>query len=121
MVISGLHIGLCAGFGWWLGILIAHAIHIPIVHGWGNSIASGVALLMAVLYCAMAGFAVLTTRALLILVLVILLKLNWRRFFAVDVLLLVMLTVLILNPLLVLNASFWLSFIAVAMLVLVAV
>jgi competence protein ComEC len=121
MVISGLHIGLCAGFGWWLGILIAHTIHIPIVHGWGNSIASGVALLMAVLYCAMAGFAVPTTRALLMLVLVILLKLNWRRFFAVDVLLLVMLTILILNPLLVLNASFWLSFIAVAMLVLVAV
>ena len=121
MVISGLHIGLCAGFGWWLGVLIAHATHIPIVCGWRNCFASGAALLMAVVYCAMAGFAVPTTRALLMLVLVILLKLNWRHFFAVDVLLLVMLTVLIINPLLVLNASFWLSFIAVAMLVLVAV
>jgi competence protein ComEC len=121
MVISGLHIGLCAGFGWWLGVFIAHLTHIPIARGWRNSIASTVALSMAVIYCAMAGFAVPTIRALLMLVLVVLLKLNWRRFFAVDVLLLVMLAVLLLNPLLVLNASFWLSFTAVAMLVLVAV
>jgi competence protein ComEC len=121
MVISGLHIGLCAGFGWWLGVLIAHLTHLPIVRGWRNSIASTMALLMAILYCAMAGFAIPTARALLMLVLVIVLKLNWRRFFAVDILLLVMLIVLLLNPLLVLSASFWLSFTAVAMLVLVAV
>ncbi|MFT6757266.1 MAG: competence protein ComEC [Chitinophagales bacterium] len=121
MVISGLHIGLCAGFGWWLGVLIAHVTHIPIVRGWRNSIASSSALLMAIIYCAMAGFAVPTTRALLMLALVIVLKLNWRRFFAVDILLLVMLALLLLNPLFVMSASFWLSFTAVAMLVLVAV
>ena len=121
MVISGLHIGLCAGFGWWLGVVIAHLTHLPIVYGRRNSIASTMALLMAILYCAMAGFAVPTVRALLMLVLVIVLKLNWRRFFAIDILLLAMLIVLLLNPLLVLSASFWLSFTAVAMLVLVAV
>ncbi|MFQ3323917.1 MAG: competence protein ComEC [Pseudomonadales bacterium] len=120
MVISGLHIGLCAGFGWWLGVLMAHLTHIPIVRGWRNSIASSSALLMAIIYCAMAGSAVPTTRALLMLALVIVLKLNWRRFFAVDILLLVMLALLLLNPLFVLSASFWLSFTAVAMLVLVA-
>ena len=121
MVISGLHIGLCAGFGWWLGVMVAHLTHLPVVHGWRNITGSIFALLMAILYCAMAGFAVPTTRALLMLILVIGLKLHWRRFFAIDILLLVMLIVLLLNPLLVLSASFWLSFTAVAMLVLVAV
>ena len=115
IAISGLHIGLAMLFG----ILLLRMLQIflplkgitpllPIIAG----------LLLAALYAYLAGFAVPTLRAVIALCVLYALRLQrfycntWRLFLRVAALL------LLCDPLMVLSASFWLSFGAVACLIL---
>ena len=112
MAISGLHIGLIAGlvyflasrFWVWTGFLS----YSP------QKIAAAVALLAALFYAAMAGFSVPTQRALIMLA-VVMLAIVWQRNARTDhMLALALFAVLLLDPLAILSAGFWLSFLAVA-------
>ena len=120
VAISGLHISLVAGLAWWL---LARALALPLAWLPGAHIASRWALLpasaVAVGYAALAGFTLPTQRALVMtLVLFLVHALRWRLPVS-DYLLLALTAVLLADPLAVLGAGFWLSFLAVALLALV--
>ena len=120
MAISGLHITLVTGVVWWL---FRWLLALPVFRLGGLSaqqLAVVPALAAAVGYAALAGFALPTVRALLMNA-VALLALLWRiRPALTDALGLALLLVLLLEPLAVLDNSFWLSFSAVAVLLLLA-
>lgn len=111
--ISGLHIGLVAGFGFflvrWLWPLFPQAvILLPAQHA--GALASIVA---AVLYAMLAGFTIPTQRSLLMVLIVIFYGLRYRRVASIDVLAWALLGILLLDPLAVHSIGFWLSFSAV--------
>ena len=116
MAISGLHVGLVSGLLFWLARgLWARAgpcerWPAPVVAAWAG-------LGGALAYGALAGFSIPTRRAVL-MVSVVLLALLWRRGLRPgNSLCLALVAVLALDPLSVLEAGFWLSFVAVALLV----
>lgn len=115
MVISGSHISLVAGMVFFLlrklwartGIL---RISPP------TAAASG-AIIAALFYSALAGFSVPTQRAMIMVTVVMLGIICQRHIRVLDTLALALLLVLILDPLAVLAPGFWLSFIAVIIIV----
>jgi len=117
IAISGFHVGLVAGFVallaaglWWL--LPALGRHVP-----RPQVAAAGALLGAAGYAAVAGFALPTVRTVLMVAVVVLARL-WRRHTGVaDSLALAAIALLLVDPLSVLAAGFWLSFAGVAWLV----
>lgn len=120
MAISGLHIGLVAG----LAFLLARRLWrcFPrLCARWPAPVAAApVAMLAALGYAALAGFSVPTERA-LIMLWVAMLGIVWRRTVApFHALALALLLVLLWDPLAVISAGFWLSFTAVAVILLMA-
>lgn len=116
VAISGLHIGLLAGLGFWLGRRFTPAAWLE---RWPAQ-QSGALLgfLLALLYALLAGLSIPTQRALL-MVLVVLGGIWFRRpSRPVDTLSLAMLVVLVIDPLAPLDPGFWFSFLAVAMILL---
>lgn len=114
LAISGLHIGLVAGLAFfacrWLWSCFPAACRwLP-----AQRAAMLLSLPPALAYAALAGFALPTQRALIMLIIVAVTLLARRRHVSADVLLLALLGVLIWDPLAVLAAGFWLSFLAVA-------
>lgn len=115
IVISGSHIGLVAGlvyflvlrFWAWTGIL-----------SWSpQKVAAISALLVGVFYAALAGFSVPTQRAVVMLAVAmaaVILQRNNRPFNTLSIALFI---VLAYDPLAVLSAGFWLSFIAVGIII----
>ncbi len=117
VAISGLHVGLVAGFGMAAGAGLARLVppllrRRPARH-WG----AGAAFVSAALYAAMAGFALPTRRALVMVSVVLLALVGRRAVRPFPVLALALAAVLVLDPLAPLAAGFWLSFLAVAVLV----
>ncbi|MFC1750384.1 DNA internalization-related competence protein ComEC/Rec2 [Pseudomonadota bacterium] len=113
MAISGLHVGLIAGLCF---VLVRSVwVYFPgLMLRWPKHKAGAVAAILAALgYAAMAGFSIPTQRALIMVVVFMfgLLSQRYRR--PVDGLLLALLLVLLLDPLAVMDAGFWLSFAAV--------
>ncbi len=115
VVISGSHIGLVAGLVYflvlklwaWTGLL-----------AWSpQKVAAVSALAVGVFYSGLAGFSVPTQRSVVMLSIVmaaIVLQRNSRPF---NTLAIAMFAVLMLDPLAVLSAGFWLSFLAVSLIV----
>ncbi len=110
--ISGMHIALV--FGW---VLLSQRLFATVATPWiwRFSLALCTALLAAWLYSAMAGYAVPTVRALLALVLLVILRLLWRRAGGRQFSLLVAALLLLWQPFWLLSLSFWLSLLAVAL------
>jgi len=118
MAISGLHIGLIYGLFFWLGralwrssarlCLIRPAQDVAVISG----------LIAALLYAAMAGFAIPTQRALIMITVVVAAILSRRMTSPIDVLQAALLVVLLIDPLAILSIGFWLSFAAVAVILL---
>ena len=115
VVISGTHVGLVAGLiyflvlkAWaWTGML-----------AWSpQRVAAVAAMLAAVFYAALAGFAVPTQRAVIMLAVVMLAIILQRNTRALNTLAVALFAVLAFDPLAVLSAGFWLSFFAVALIV----
>ena len=116
MAISGMHVGMVAAAGGALAWLLTWCLpglcfrmaraQWAALSGW----------LCALVYAGMAGFALPTVRALLMLALLLLMLLLRRSLRPADSLSLVLMLVLGVDPLATLGASFWLSFAAVAML-----
>jgi competence protein ComEC len=114
VAISGLHIGLVAGLVYLLfGFLWRH--HPRLCSRWPAAVAAITpALLAALVYAALAGFSIPTRRALIMLALVYLAIQLRRQYSRPQILALALMLVLLLDPLAVISAGFWLSFGAVA-------
>ena len=114
MAISGLHVGLAAGLAffllrrlWSLSSVLCLRLAAPRAAALGGMAAAWG-------YAALAGFSIPTQRAMVMVTLVmaaVFFRLRWR---AGDILALALWCVLLLDPLAVMAAGFWLSFSAVA-------
>lgn len=118
MAIAGLHIGFMSGFAYtmvfWLWRQFPRLVYkIPAQHA--GSIA---ALIMALMYSALAGFLLPTQRACIMLTVFLVIVLLRRKILAWHAWSLALILVLLMNPLSVLTESFWLSFVAVAAIIL---
>jgi competence protein ComEC len=114
IAISGLHVGLVAGFGALLMAALyrlwpAAGLRLPLPQA-----AAVAALLSAAAYTALAGFALPTVRTLLMIGAALLAVLLRRRGEARQAFALALLAVLLVDPLSLLGAGFWLSFLGVA-------
>lgn len=114
VAISGLHIGLFAGFIFFIvQRLWPYFGSVALVLASPRA-AALCALLVASFYAALSGFAVPAQRALIMLS-IVLLSIFWRhKVQSSQVLSLALLSVLLLDPIAVLSPGFWLSFAAVA-------
>ncbi|MDP1665181.1 MAG: DNA internalization-related competence protein ComEC/Rec2 [Methylobacter sp.] len=115
VVISGSHIGLIAGLVYFLVLKLWARTGLL---AWSpQKVAAVAAVLVAVFYSGLAGFSVPTQRSVVMLSIVmaaIILQRNSRPFNTLSI---AMFAVLIVDPLAVLSAGFWLSFLAVAVIV----
>lgn len=114
IAISGFHVGMVAGFGALLMLLVYRLIPtlgrlLPRPQGAACS-----ALVFALAYTALAGFALPTVRTMLMIAVVLAARLLRRAQAPSDSLSLAMLAILAVDPLAVLSPGFWLSFGGVA-------
>lgn len=116
LAISGLHVGLAALYGFWMArvLLLALPGRYCGVAAWPVSAMAGG--LAALVYAALAGFGTSTLRALLMLAIALLAVLARRSIHAGRAWLVALAAVLVADPLAPLRAPFWLSFVAVAVL-----
>ncbi|MGH8157014.1 MAG: DNA internalization-related competence protein ComEC/Rec2 [Rhodanobacter sp.] len=118
IAISGFHVGVAAVFGVWLALLAYAlwprlALRLPRPHA-----QAAAALLVAGIYSALAGFGLPTVRTLLMIAVVALARCSRRAGSGAQSLALAMIAILLFDPLAVLAAGFWLSFVGVAFLML---
>jgi competence protein ComEC len=114
LAISGLHIGLAAGFGYWLVLRLWRLSAKLCTWFPAQRAAALLSLFPALTYAALAGFSVPTQRALIMLS-VIAIAVAWSRSVAkTTVLAIALLAVLVFDSLAILSPGFWLSFTAVA-------
>ncbi len=118
LAISGLHIGLAATLGFflfrWGWSLSTSALHrIP-----AKQIGAIGGLLFALFYALLAGMSIPTQRALIMVTTVMVALLLRRTAYPSQLFALSLFAVLVFDPLSVLNAGFWLSFSAVALILL---
>lgn len=115
VAISGLHIGLVSGWVYFLVLRLAAFFRLVFISP--PSIAALGAIMAATAYASLAGFAIPTQRALLMLVVAMLCVLRQRHHRPINVLFLVLLIMVIIDPFAVLSAGFWLSFLAVLIII----
>ncbi|RZA28121.1 MAG: DNA internalization-related competence protein ComEC/Rec2, partial [Lysobacteraceae bacterium] len=114
IAISGFHVGLVAGFFALCGSLVWRAFP-GLARGLPRSQAAGLAALVgATAYAALAGFALPTTRTVLMIAVVVVARMSRRPLRVADSLALAAIAVLLFDPLSMLAAGFWLSFAGVA-------
>jgi competence protein ComEC len=111
MAISGLHIGLAAAFGFWVVRWLTPVCVMRRLSAQQLAISGG--LVVAVIYALLAGLSIPTQRALLMLFCFAGAWLLKRNFRVLDALATALLVILIWNPVSVLSAGFWFSFLAV--------
>ncbi|MEQ9464946.1 MAG: DNA internalization-related competence protein ComEC/Rec2 [Haliea sp.] len=114
LVISGLHVGMVAACGYFVGSMAAGML--ALLRGGRGAVLAGplCALLLATAYTTLAGFSLATTRAWLMLFCFLLAILCGRPGLSWNNLLVAAAVLLALNPLAALGAGFWLSFCSVA-------
>ncbi len=118
IAISGFHVGVAAVFGVWLALLLyalrpTLALRLPRAQA-----QAAAALLLATAYSALAGFGLPTVRTLLMIAVVALARCSRRAGSGAQSLALALIAMLLFDPLAVLAAGFWLSFVGVAFLML---
>ncbi|QAU23907.1 DNA internalization-related competence protein ComEC/Rec2 [Dyella sp. M7H15-1] len=118
IAISGFHVGVAAAFGAWLCGLVYWlwpllAVRWPRVQAQAMS-----ALLWAFAYAGLAGFGMPTVRTVLMIGAVAFARCSRRASGAGHALALAMIAILLADPLAVLDAGFWLSFVGVGFLIL---
>lgn len=114
VAISGLHIGLLGGFIFLLVRRLWPYCGSAALKMASPRVAALSALLIAAFYAALSGFAVPAQRALIMLSIVMFSIFKLHKVQSSQVLSLALLSVLLLDPVAVLSAGFWLSFAAVA-------
>jgi competence protein ComEC len=116
MVISGLHVGLSALFGFAGCFALLSMAPSWVQSGRAVLLARCMAFAVATAYAALAGFALPTQRALIMLLLFLLVRQSGREVISLRIWLLALFGVLVVNPMAVTAAGFWLSFAAVCLL-----
>ncbi|MCK5897141.1 MAG: DNA internalization-related competence protein ComEC/Rec2, partial [Cocleimonas sp.] len=113
IAISGLHIGIVAGFGyllimgiWWLFPSLYQQIPVRIAGAF-------LAVTLATLYALLAGFTLPTQRSLMMVIGIVIVLLQRQRVHTVNILSVTLIIILLIDPLATMSASFWLSFSAV--------
>jgi competence protein ComEC len=114
MAISGLHIGLVAGLVFFLVVRLWSALGTPVLWLAAPQAGALVALVAGVVYAGLAGFALPTQRALVMLAVIMAGVILCRRVAPSTSFCLALITVLVADPFAVLSVGFWLSFGAVA-------
>lgn len=125
MIVSGLHIGLVAGLGFFFGsgfsrvlVLVAgRSVNSGGLHPVARWLPPIVGLLAAALYSLLAGFSLPTQRALIAVLVVVIAKLSFRRVRPFACVAWAILLIAATQPLAVLSSGFWLSFVAVVVLI----
>jgi competence protein ComEC len=113
LVVSGLHISLVGAGSLWLARLVVYPLSWWL---WPQAIrvmAGLIGLLAASSYAGLAGFSLPTQRALLAFSIWWIVHILGRGSYRFRVFALVLLTLVVVNPLIVLSVSFWMSFTAV--------
>jgi len=116
--ISGFHVGVAAVFGVWLARLAYFLLPVLALRIPRPQVQAATALFAALVYSALAGFGLPTVRTLLMITVVALARCLRRQPAGLQALALAMVVVLLFDPLCVLSAGFWLSFVGVAFLML---
>ena len=111
--ISGLHLAFITGIIYWIVRFIYCRIPYATLYLPAPKIASAFTLLLAIFYSALAGFAIPTQRALLMLSVFLISIIKRRYLNHCHSFHLALLIILIIEPFAILSASFWLSFAAV--------
>lgn len=119
MAISGLHIGLLAMCGYWFGTLLGRCINLISIRISALLIADCCAVAVAGLYAALAGFSTPTSRALIMVMAVYFCIRLCRPIQKGVILSAALLLVVLAEPTAIWNAGFWLSFLAVLVLMLI--
>ncbi|NOU20207.1 MAG: DNA internalization-related competence protein ComEC/Rec2, partial [Methyloglobulus sp.] len=115
MVISGSHIGLVAGLVY---LLVIRLWAWSSVLAWSpQKVAAILALLIAVFYAGLTGFSVPAQRSALMVAIAMIAIIQQRNTRPYNVLAIALFAVLLVDPLVVLSAGFWLSFIAVSLII----
>lgn len=115
MVIAGLHLGLFSGLIFFLIYRLWRCYPRAMLYLAAPRAAALAAILSAFIYALIAGFSIPTQRA-FVMILIFMGALFYKRQLALGTgLALALLTVLIFNPLAVINVGFWLSFAAVGL------
>ena len=114
LAISGLHIGLVSGLFFILGRwLWALSGSLPLYLA-SQRFAALSGLFGALMYAALAGFAIPTQRALVMLSIWMLSHFFYRKIAITDIIATSLLAVLIIDPFAAMDVSFWLSFVAIS-------
>ncbi|HFC91208.1 MAG TPA: DNA internalization-related competence protein ComEC/Rec2 [Leucothrix mucor] len=118
MAISGLHIGIVAGFGylliaafWWLFPALYQKIPVRIAGAF-------LAITLATIYAFLAGFTLPTQRSLVMVVGVVIALLQRQRVMTLNIIAIALIIILLIDPFATMSASFWLSFTAVLLILL---
>ena len=119
LAISGLHIGLAAVLGFYLGKLGLFVFSVNLKQRLAIALPWLMAWVSAFLYAALSGFEVSTQRALIMLTVATAVMIGRRMVHPFQAWLIAMSLVLIFDPIAPLRAGFWFSFIAVAVLMMV--
>ncbi|WP_118817059.1 DNA internalization-related competence protein ComEC/Rec2 [Haemophilus haemolyticus] len=106
IAISGLHIGLAMGIGFYLACVVQVFLPTRFIHPY-FSLVFGV--LFALIYAYLAGFSVPTFRAISALVFVFFIQIMRRHYSPIQLFMLVVGFLLLCDPLMPLSVSFWLS------------
>ncbi len=115
VVISGSHVGLVAGLVYFLAVKLWAWTGLL---AWSpQRVAATAAMLVAVFYAGLAGFSVPTQRSVIMLSIVMLAIIFQRNVRPFNTLAVALFAVLAFDPLAVLSAGFWLSFLAVSVIV----
>lgn len=117
LAISGLHVGMVASFGGTVGAGIWWVISWLGVRFSRRGLVLTVGWICAFFYTGLAGFSIPTQRALIMLAVAVVALMWKRRVQPFDGLLVAATSVVLFQPLSVLSAGFWLSFLAVAYLI----
>ena len=119
MAISGLHIGLVALLGYYLGALGGRLINLLRGNMNSSNIADFSAAILACAYAALAGFSTPTLRA-LIMVISVQLFLRFRRVISKrECMSFALLAVVLVDPMAYWDMGFWMSFLAAAVLLMI--
>jgi len=121
LAISGLHIGLAAALGFYLGRLGVLLLSVGLKQRFAVVLPWLMAWLAALAYSGLSGFGVSTQRALIMLTVATVVTLSRRNIHPVLAWMIAMALVLVADPFAPLRAGFWFSFVAVAVLMMIFV
>jgi len=113
IAISGLHLGLIAGFIYFLARFIWSRFYFATQRIPAPIFASIMAFVGAFFYAVLAGFALPAQRALIMIGVFLIALFSARQTLIVNVICIALILVLILDPFAIIAADFWLSFMAV--------